>query len=117
VGLLGPGVPGQGPPHFAPHLHSATSPSPLRHSTSAYDSRQDRVVVVDDDTSLLDHGDRAPESDVHSPAPTFASFGDFTGGHSGYTSENHLEKFPDQDHETDVDNEMDVDHELEAMIS
>jgi COMPASS component BRE2 len=113
--LLGPGMPGL----FLPsHIHSAASPSPLRHSTSAYDQLEDQPQNGVDHDVLLDV-DRAPESDAaHSPAPTHASYGDFTGGHSGYTSENnHPEKLQEQDQETDNDNEMDLDHELEAMIS
>jgi len=111
LGLLGPGMPG--PLFFPSHIHSAASPSPLRHSTSAYVRQEDQLLNGDDHDVLLE----VAESDAHSPAPTFASYGDFTGGHSGYTSENNPEKLPEHDHETDNDNEMDVDHELEAMIS
>jgi len=59
------------------------SPSPLRYST-AYE----------------------PEGSVeyeNSPAPTFASYGEFQGGQSGYTSENH-------------DLDMEVDKDIEATI-
>lgn len=114
MGLLGPGIPG--PLFYPPHNHSAPSPSPLRHSTSAYDQEDQLQNGLRHDI-LLDL-DRAPESDVaHSPAPTYASYGDFTGGHSGYTSENNPDRLPEQDHETDNDIDMDVDQELEAMIS
>jgi COMPASS component BRE2 len=64
--------------------HNHPSPSPLRYST-AYE----------------------PEGSVeyeNSPAPTFASYGDFQGGQSGYTSENH-------------DLDMEVDQDIEAIIA
>lgn len=114
LGLLGPGTPG--PLLFPSGIHSTASPSPLRHSTSAYDHHEDQLQNGTDHDSPLDH-DRLPESDAHSPAPTFASYGDFTGGHSGYTSENNPDRLPERDLETDNDNDMDLDHELEAMIS
>ncbi|KIK06540.1 hypothetical protein K443DRAFT_674194 [Laccaria amethystina LaAM-08-1] len=46
------------------------SPSPLRHATSAYDAE-------------------GSVENEHSPAPTFASYGDFQGNQSGYNSEAH----------------------------
>ncbi|PPQ81204.1 hypothetical protein CVT25_015728 [Psilocybe cyanescens] len=74
-GLTGPGM----------HSSHHPSPSPLRHST-AYE----------------------PEGSVeyeNSPAPTFASYGEFQGGQSGYTSDNH-----------DVPDDMEIDQDIEALM-
>ncbi|KAF9009414.1 hypothetical protein BDQ17DRAFT_1348054 [Cyathus striatus] len=53
-------------------LSSHPSPSPLRHAT-AYEP------------------EGSAEYEQHSPAPTYASYGEFQGGQSGYNSESHME--------------------------
>ena len=105
--LHGPGMPGSLP--LPSHVSQSTTPgpSPLRYSTSAYDQGG-----YETNRHALKNGDyHELGSESHSPAPTFASFGEFQGGHSGYTSENH-DLLP----ETDNDNDMDVDHEIEATL-
>lgn len=106
--LHGPGMPGSLP--LPSHVSQSTTPgpSPLRYSTSAYDQEE-----YENNRHVLKNGDyHELGSESHSPAPTFASFGEFQGGQSGYTSENH-DLLP----ETDNDNEMDVDHEIEATLN
>ena len=61
------------------------SPSPLRHAT-AYDPGEGSVELE------------------HSPAPTFASYGEFQGNQSGYNSETYQD-------------EMDLEQELEAFVN
>ena len=61
------------------------SPSPLRHAT-AYDPAEESVELE------------------HSPAPTFASYGEFQGNQSGYNSETH-------------NDDMELEQELEAFVN
>ena len=61
------------------------SPSPLRHAT-AYDPAEGSVELE------------------HSPAPTFASYGEFQGNQSGYNSETH-------------NDDMELEQELEAFVN
>jgi len=61
------------------------SPSPLRHAT-AYDPAEESVELE------------------HSPAPKFASYGEFQGNQSGYNSETH-------------NDDMELEQELEAFVN
>lgn len=112
LGLHGPGMPGS-LYQLPSHVHFAHSPSPLRYYTSSNDRQEQKEPIDSHDDQEQEHY-HEPESEVNSPAATYASYG---GGQSGYTSENNQDFLHEHDHETDNDNDMDVDHELEALLA